>query len=386
MGTIRAAMAGMERTEILERIWAAKEEKRRRGELAQGSIVLPFAVGYDSRQGFFYKPEAERVREVFRQFLAGNHSYKQLATVLGVTPRGLSIIMRNPIWTGWRVIDMKRDTSTAGKYTSAGGRQADRRKILRDADEIIRKRVIDRPLISEADFQAVQVTMNLKQAKHWRSQPDIEHRFTYNGFLTCSECGEPIHTALARRDYYACKGRRNDHVCKTKYMGRERLESVLDELFCNKLTDPIFVTHCVTEAMSQLSKEESAIKIQRLTSEINHLQNKRSRVVDGFIEGIIDCADRDQRLVGIDADLQTVQKILIRESRSVVFDSQRLIETFASLSEWSFWTRDQKRAVLSSLAPDIRVADYRIAALGLNSAIFSNENTQLDTGSSPRPA
>src|SRR5215471_16309576 len=35
MGTIRAAMAGMERAEILERIWSAKEEKRRRGELAQ---------------------------------------------------------------------------------------------------------------------------------------------------------------------------------------------------------------------------------------------------------------------------------------------------------------------------------------------------------------
>ena len=30
MGAIRAAMAGMERTEILERIWTAKEEKRRR--------------------------------------------------------------------------------------------------------------------------------------------------------------------------------------------------------------------------------------------------------------------------------------------------------------------------------------------------------------------
>ena len=31
MGAVRAAIAGMERTEILERIWTAKEEKRRRG-------------------------------------------------------------------------------------------------------------------------------------------------------------------------------------------------------------------------------------------------------------------------------------------------------------------------------------------------------------------
>ena len=30
MGTIRAAIAGLERSEILERVWTAKEEKRRR--------------------------------------------------------------------------------------------------------------------------------------------------------------------------------------------------------------------------------------------------------------------------------------------------------------------------------------------------------------------
>ena len=273
IGTIRAAMAGMERTEILERIWTAKEEKRRRGELAQSSIVLPFGVGYDSR-GFFYKPEAERVREAIRQFLAGNHSYQQLAKIVGVTPRGLAIILRNPIWTGWRVITMKRDTSPAGKYAKEGGRQADRRKIARDADDIIRRRVIDEPLISEAEFLEVQRIMDLKQAKHWRSQPDIEHRFTYNGFLICSKCGEIIHTALARRDYYACKGRRNDHVCQTGYMGRERLESVLDELFSEKLTDSGFVTNCVSEAMSLFSKSESAVKIQRLTSEINSLRTR----------------------------------------------------------------------------------------------------------------
>jgi DNA invertase Pin-like site-specific DNA recombinase len=108
VGIIRAAMAGIERVEILERVWAAKEEKRRRGELAQGQIVLPLGVGYDRTHGFYYKPEAEHVREAFRQFLAGNQSYSRLAKLVGVTPRGMHLILRNPIWTGWRVIDKKR--------------------------------------------------------------------------------------------------------------------------------------------------------------------------------------------------------------------------------------------------------------------------------------
>ena len=123
MGTIRAAMAGMEGTEIQERIWGAKEEKRRRGELAQSPIVLPFGVGYEAERGFYYKPEAELIREAFRQFLAGNQSYAQLAKMVGVTPRGMHIIMRNPIYSGWGVIDKKRDLSGAGKYPSVNGRQ-----------------------------------------------------------------------------------------------------------------------------------------------------------------------------------------------------------------------------------------------------------------------
>ena len=208
MGAIRAAMAGMERSEILERIWTAKEEKRRRGELGQSKAILPWGVGYESGRGFFYKPESELVREAFRQFLGGNQSYLQLSKLLGVTPRGMHLIMRNPIWTGWRVIDKKRDTSAAGRYTTKNGRQADRRKIARAPKDVIRVQVIFQALISDSDFQAVQRIMDLKQAKHWRTQPDIEHRFTYNGFLSCSTCGQIIHTALARKDYYACKGRR----------------------------------------------------------------------------------------------------------------------------------------------------------------------------------
>ena len=41
---------------------------------------------------------------------------------------------------------------------------------------------------------------------------------------------------------------------------------------------------------------------------------------------------------------------------------------------------------LASIAPDIRVADYQIAALGLSPTIFSNENSRTDTDSSRRRA
>ncbi len=386
LGTIRAAIAGMERTEILERVWTAKEEKRRRGELAQGKIVLPWGVGYEQGRGFFYKTEAEKVREIFRRFLSGNQSYSQLAKLLGVTPRGMHVITRNPIWTGWRVIDQKRDNSASGRYAGINGRQADRRKIARAADEIIRVKVIDQPLVSEADFLAVQQIMDLKEKKHWRSRTDYEHRFTYNGFLTCSECGEIIHTALARRDYYACKGRRTDHTCNTGYMGREKLEAILDGLFSQRLSTPAFLERCIGELTLRLENDDSAAAVQRLTSEIANSRQKRGRVIDSFLDGVLSREERDQRLAVIDRDIQIAQGMLMQERPSASLGLDVLTEVLAPLAEWDFWDREQKRSLLAALVPDIRVADYKVESLGLSPTIFSNEDSRRDRGSSQRRA
>jgi len=386
LGTIRAGIAGMERTENLERVWTAKEEKRRRGELAQGKIVLPWGVGYEQGRGFFYKSEAEKVREIFRQFLSGNQSYSQLAKLLDVTPRGMHVIMRNQIWIGWRVIDQKRDTSASGRYAGINGRQADRRKIARAADEIIRVKVIDQPLVSEADFIAVQQIMDLKEKKHWRSRTDYEHRFTYNGFLTCSECGEIIHTALARRDYYACKGRRTNHTCDTGYMGREKLEAALDGLFSQCLSAPAFLEQCISELKRRSESNDSVTQVQRLTSEIANLRQKRGRVIDTFIEGVLSREERDQRLAAIDRDIQVAQVMVMQERPSVSLDIGVLTELLAPLSEWDFWDREQKRTLLAALVPEIRVANYRVESLGLNPTIFSNENSHMDRDSWPQPA
>ena len=88
--------------------------------------------------------------------------------------------------------------------------------------------------------------MDLKQRKHWRTRTDYEHRFTYNGFLTCSICREVISTALARRGIYILrKGDEPHTICQTKYIGRGKLERVLDGLFADRLTKPAFLRNCI---------------------------------------------------------------------------------------------------------------------------------------------
>jgi hypothetical protein len=74
------------------------------------------------------------------------------------------------------------------------------------------------------------------------------------------------------------------------------------------------------------------------------------------------------------------QDQITRQSEAEPFDTEQLIEAFAPLAEWAYWTREQKRSVLASLVPDIRLADYEIQSLGLSPIIFSGEVTRTDRG------
>ena len=258
LGAVRAAMAGLERTEILERVWAAKEEKRRAGKHVQSQITLPFAVGYEAKEGrWYFKPEAEKVREAFRCVLAGETSYTEIGRELGIEPFNLRIILRNPIYTGWKVYDKRRDPSPKSLRVRPDGRQGDRPKISREPDDIIRVKVLS-PLVTEEDFRRVQQILDTKKQNHWRSRPDHEWRFTFSGFLRCGSCGNLIYTHTRKpRGWYVCKSRTHPerHLrekkglpsCDNPYMRRERVESQLDDIFARRLCDQAFLERIAAE-------------------------------------------------------------------------------------------------------------------------------------------
>jgi transcriptional regulator NrdR family protein len=281
-----------------------------------------------------------------------------------------------------RVIDKRRDPSTAGKYVGVNGRQADRRKVDRSPNEIIRIRVIDKPILSEQEFEGLQRLMNLKQEKHWRSQSDYSHRFIYNGFVTCSICDEPIQTAFQRRDYYVCRARRTCRKCGAKYMSRERLERVLDGLFAYQLSSRQFLEKCIGELLRRSTENDSTVECQRLNSEVNRLRRKRERLVDICADGVIDKPELVKRLGPIDEGIRVASVALSRNEKGPGIDLEKLVAAVAPLVEWEFWTRDQKRQILATLTPDIRVANYKVESLGLNPSLFSNKDTRTGAAQS----
>jgi DNA invertase Pin-like site-specific DNA recombinase len=363
MGTIRAAIAGMERTEILERIWNAKEEKRRNGGFAQSRICLPFGVSFIGGS-WRYTDDVGRVQLAFQLALSGDASYTSIGNKVGIRPYNLRNILRNPIYTGWRVIDKKRDLSAAGKYKTKDGRQGDRRKIQRAPDEVIRVKVIDDPLISESDFQKVQRILDLKKQNSWRHIEGYEHRFTYNGYLNC-ECGALVYTKYRRDDYYVCKVR-----CGASYMRRDRLEPMLDKLFTRDLTRPRFLQKIV-KAMKQ---KEPTGNQERYAEQLKGLEAKRQRVLSAFYDGVIDVQERESKL----AEIATSRRVLIgmaeRERPVPQVTVEALAEVFAPFMEFDLLGRNDKRRLLNTITPSITAANYRVSGLWMASGVVPDMN------------
>ncbi len=385
MGTMRAAFAGYEKTEILKRVWSAKEEKRRQGKHPNCDITLPFGVGFDHRtQRFYYMPEVAKVREAARLFLSGKTSYIDVGARVGIEAFNLRVILRNPIYTGWRVYDKKRDSSSGALRTRAGGRQGDRPKIARKPEDIIRVKVLD-PLISEKEFRRLQQIMDLKKKNHWRARPDHERKFAYSGFLRCGKCGNLIYTKSRQgKAWYVCKGRcePQEKRCSNGYMRRERLEECLNTLIAERLTNRRFLQQLAATYAERKGKPELA----RVESPVAQLEEKRKRVMDAYFEGVIDKAERDSRLAVLDADAALYGNLAARAVSPVpILTAKQLAETFSVFHEWQFLGRTDKRQLLQAAMPEVHVENYRIVGLTLISG-GSDEINPMDTGSSRQRA
>ena len=349
MGTMRAVMAGIERTEIRKRFWEAREIKRRKGELAASRVVLPFGVGYESGK-WFYTPYAERIRDAFKLFLAGDSNYRSLGRKVGIAPVSLREMMRNPIWTGWRVVDKKRDLSPAGKYPTKNGRQGDRKKIKRAPDEIIRIKVIDEPLISEDEFNQAQRIMEMKRTNFWRMNSG-PHRFTYNGFLACS-CQSLLYTKYRRDDYYVCKSR-----CGKPYQRRDILEPQLDRLFTNRLTKAPFLKRHVLAPLERKRPEGDAAQLKL---QLKGLSGKRQRILDTYFEGVINGSERDTRLANIERESKLISIRLRQAKKQTELTVDTLVAAFAPFAEFDLLEREDKRALLNTLTPSIVASEYKV--------------------------
>lgn len=393
LGTIRAAMAGMERRDIIERMQDAKESMRKAGKHPGGDPSLPFGVGYSPGTGWYYTPEAAKVKQAYSLFLAGTTSYTDIALQLNLPRTNVRFILQNPIYTGWRVYDRKRDQSPMGYVPRPDGRQGYRRKVMRSPDEVIRVQVLE-GLVDERDFARVQQLIELKRQNHWRARSYTPHRYTYNGFLTCGDCSSLLYTHTSKQEFYQCKSRhprerkRRELLelepCNNHYMLRKKLEPKIDYLLGEKLREPSFLESILDAYNDKQTKEVSApVGADRvaISGRLESVKGRKQRILEAYFESVIDKSERDRRLAEVNREIDAYEHLLTETvnpaSSLTVGDLRASVEPFL---DWEYLGRDDKRALLALVCPQISVSRYTVKSIGLNLGLVppsGNEDSRL---------
>jgi DNA invertase Pin-like site-specific DNA recombinase len=398
-GTIRAAVAGLERREILERMQDAKESLRRAGRHVGGSSSLPYGVGYSKEKGWCYTAEATKVRAAFALFGSGGLGYEEIARKLNIPRSNVRYILENPIYTGVRVYDEKRDASNAGYVPKPDGRQGYRKKIKRSAEEVIRVPVLE-GIVTETEFAQVQEMIELRRAKHWRSTSGIPGRYTYNGFLKCGDCGAPLYTHTSQREFYLCKTRHsrerrqraqlNLEPCSNKYMLRDKLETKINSLLSEKLLEAQFLRALIEAHNNRIllaPSNKDQVDLGTVHQRISALQEKKNRILEAFYEGITGRKERDEALASVEREIATYQGIAqssaLQRPKLPVANLDSALQILEPFADWDFLQREERRSLLRHLCPEISVFRYTVKSVTLNlKGFFAQSSDRNNSGHS----
>jgi hypothetical protein len=151
-------------------------------------------------------------------------------------------------------------------------------------------------------------------------------------------------------------------------MLRTKLEAKIDSLLGSKLQESAFLAAALYTYWNQLqlaSKQASADP-SVITAKLADLRVKRQRVLDTFFEGVIEKQERDRKLAAVQAEVESYQRLLVELAQSgrssPVDDLEKVLEPFM---EWEFLEREDKRALLALICPEIRVFQYSVKSLVL---------------------
>jgi len=89
---------------------------------------------------------------------------------------------------------------------------------------------------------------------------------------------------------------------------------------------------------------------------------------------VISREQRDRRLTAVEQDRNLYRGLLVEGNLVPDLSAEALAEVFAPFFEWQLLARGAKRRLLSTLIPEIRVADYCLAGVSLlTGAVCRNE-------------
>jgi len=386
MSGLSSIIAGNELAQIKKRMVGAKEEKRRQGKHPGNDLCLPLGVGYDRKaEVYFYTPEADRVRELFDAFhREGIHNLYELGRRTGFSPQTAKNLLRNELFIGWRHYQKKRSSE---RRLKEDGRRADRKKVARAEHEVIRIKVIEKPLIPEEVFWEVQEALAGKGQGFTARRVASGQLFLFKGALRCGHCGAPMYTvpggkAGPTKDYYYCRTRHaawkgKAEPCPAHYMRREVVETMVLRFITEHLADKDFVARALVETLAAGRDTSQGREQEDIAGKLVKLEKKRKRAVALHLDGILERKDLDATLAQVAGERERLKTKLKAMTAAQSASAPEDLEAWAeqaleAFSTFVFWDKAAKREFLALERPQFWVLEDGI----VNSSLLVNQPQQ----------
>ncbi|MFH1672475.1 MAG: recombinase family protein [Pseudomonadota bacterium] len=380
IGGFQSIISGNELSQIKKRMLRAKEIKRKNGEHPNSHVTLPLGVGYDYKQRkFFYTDDIQKIKTLFSLFQnEGIWNYNELERRTGIHHRTIFNLLRNELYIGYRTYTEKR---SAEKAIRPDGRQADRKKVKRQPDEIIRVKVIDKPAIDKKVFFDVQETIKCKNRQYHAKRSKEGQRFLYSGFIKCGACGQKMYSTSGGRnhqkDYYFCRSKnyiwKKKHGisnCSTPYLQRELVDNTVTSFVCEALTNKKYMLGLIEASLATNNHKEMQEEIETIKSMLRKIKQKRGKILDLFGEGLFLREELNSKISELNDETISLKMRLAKiEETSALKNRIRgykdIEPIVVTLTEYPFWTPNQKRTFPRSQLPEITLTKDGITAFTL---------------------
>jgi len=299
--------------------------------------------------------------------------------------------LRNEIFKGIRAYTEKRSPV---KSIKKNGRQGDRKKVKRPPDEVIRRKVMEKPLIEDSDFDKVQSILCDKRREYHSKRSAEGERFLFAGFIKCGICGEKLYTASGgrnpKKDYYYCRSKNYSVIkkkgrskCSSRYHRKALLDHSITSFVCEKLTDKRFLLKMVKVATSATKNEVVKSEIGQVKRKLDKIRRAQSKLVDLYADDILSREELDSKISRFDREKMALEMrhrelVDTLRARDGISLEELVTAMVSTLTEFALWEPMQKRAFLRRLFPDFWVTEEGITQFTLN---FSNNGIRTDMDS-----
>ena len=208
-------------------------------------------------------------------------------------------------------------------------------------------------IITRELFDAVAVVFEPNR----NSSKTAKHTFALRDYLVCSECGCKI-TAENQKGhvYYRCTHGKGREVCsQRKYTREELLMQQLDEILRSIEITPDIVEMLVADsrALDTQERGNGSAEVKRLSRAVTELDSKASRLLDGYLEGVVPAASYRTKVAEIAAERFAFEQQLLKLSKGACDKTAQVeaLATTAATARLRFNEADTegKRKVLSAV-------------------------------------